>query len=36
MLKKFGKKSRLRIEKEFDENLISEKLLEFIQSRFKN
>jgi len=36
MLKKFGQKSRLRVEKNFDENLISEKLLEFIQSIIKN
>ena len=36
MLKKFGLKSRLRVEKDFDENLISEKLLEFIQSIIKN
>tara|TARA_B100001057_G_C22804266_1_gene932696 strand:+ start:169 stop:1299 length:1131 start_codon:yes stop_codon:yes gene_type:complete len=36
MLKKFGQKSRLRVEKDFDENLISEKLLEFIKSIIKN
>ncbi len=36
MLKKFGQKSRLRVEKEFEENLISEKLLEFVHSIFKN
>ena len=35
-LKKFGQKSRLRVEKEFEENLISEKLLEFVHSIFKN
>ena len=32
MIKKYAYKSRKRVEKEFDQNLISQKLLKFIQS----
>jgi glycosyltransferase involved in cell wall biosynthesis len=33
LLKKYGKRARKRVEKKFEENLISEKFLEFIKSR---
>ncbi len=33
LLKKYGKSARKRVEQNFDENLISQKLLEFINSR---
>ena len=33
LLKKFGKRARKRVKKDFDDNLISQKLLEFINAR---
>ena len=33
LLKKFGKRARKRVKKDFDDNLISQKLLEFIDAR---
>ena len=33
LLKKYGQRARKRVEKKFEEKLISEKFLEFIKSR---